>query len=102
MFIVLLRFSTNKGEASRFMADHNAWIRRGFDEGVFLLAGGIKPGLGGAILAHGASLADLQERIANDPFVAHDVVAAEIIEVAPAKADDRLGFLLAQGGSGLN
>ena len=94
MFVVLLRFSTNKGEASRLMADHNAWIRRNFDEGVFLLAGGIKPGLGGAILAYATSLADLQKRIGDDPFVAQGVVAAEIIELSPSKADDRLSFLL--------
>jgi hypothetical protein len=30
----------------------------------------------------------------DDPFVVEDIVSAEILEVAPAKADGRLAFLL--------
>jgi len=35
MFIVLLRFSGNKGQAGQFMEGHNEWIKRGFDDGIF-------------------------------------------------------------------
>jgi len=94
MFIVLLRFSANKADAGRFMDDHNAWIRRGFDEGVLLLVGSLQPSLGGAVVAHNTTLPDLQARVNDDPFVAHDVVRAEILELSPAKADERLAFLL--------
>ena len=52
MFVVTLTFSANKTQAPQFMADHNAWIRRGFEDGVFLLAGGLLPSAGGAVLAH--------------------------------------------------
>lgn len=95
MFVVLLKFSANKVKAGQFMDGHNAWLRQGFADGVFLLAGSIKPGLGGAILAHGVSADDLQQRVNADPFVAEDVVRAEILEIAPSKADDRLNFLAA-------
>lgn len=95
MFVVLLKFSANKAAASQFMDGHNTWLRQGFADGVFLLAGSIKPGLGGAILAHGATAEDLQQRVNADPFVAEDVVRAEIIEVAPSKTDERLNFLAA-------
>ncbi len=94
MFIVLLKFSGNKGQASQFMAGHKEWIRRGFDDGVFLLAGSLQPGLGGGIVAHNTSLSDLQGRVNDDPFVAENVVSAEIVEIMPSKADDRLKFLL--------
>jgi len=94
MFIVLLKFSSNKGQAGQFMEGHKAWIKRGFDDGVFLLAGSLEPDLGGGILAHNASLPALQSRVNYDPFVAKDVVRAEIFEIDPAKADDRLKFLL--------
>ena len=93
MFIVLLKFSGNKSKAPDFMDGHNAWLKRGFDDGVFLLAGSLQPGLGGGIVAHDTSLADLQNRVNEDPFVAEDVVSAEILEVAVAKADSRLEFL---------
>ena len=94
MFVVLLKFSANKAKAGQFMEGHNAWLRQGFDDGVFLLAGSIKPGLGGAIIAHNLSPDDLQNRIDADPFVAEDVVRAEILDVAAAKADARLNFML--------
>ncbi len=32
------------------MDGHNEWIKRGFDEGVFLMVGSLQPNLGGAIV----------------------------------------------------
>ena len=94
MFIVLLKFSGNKGKASQFMEGHKAWIKRGFDDGVFLLVGSLQPNLGGGILAHNTSLPDLQSRVNGDPFVVENVVSAEILEITPSKADERLKFML--------
>jgi uncharacterized protein YciI len=94
MFIVLLRFSSNRSQAGQFMEGHKQWIRQGFDDGVFLLAGTLQPGLGGAIVAHNISLADLRRRVDKDPFVAEDVVSADILEIAPSRADEKLKFLL--------
>jgi uncharacterized protein YciI len=93
MYIVLLRFSQNREKAREFMEDHNKWLKTGFDQGVFLLAGSIKPGLGGSIIARGVSLEELESRVNADPFVAEKVVTAEIIEIEPSKTDSRLQFL---------
>jgi uncharacterized protein YciI len=95
MFVVLLRFSANELAAGQHMSGHEEWITRGFQDGVFLLSGSIQPGPGGVVLAHDTSLADLDSRVNADPFVAEDVVSAQIIEIAPGMADDRLKFLLA-------
>ncbi|EEP72916.1 hypothetical protein E1258_08720 [Micromonospora sp. KC207] len=94
MYVVLLRFSDNKAAAPQHMAGHNAWIQQGLDDGVFLLVGGIAPGQGGAVLAHNTTPADLEVRVKADPFVAENVVTAEIIEITPGAADERLAFLL--------
>lgn len=93
MFIVLLKFSANRSQAAQFMEGHKTWLKRGFDDGVFLLAGNLPPGLGGGILAHNTSLPDLRNRVDEDPFVAQGVVGAEIIEISPARTDTRLAFL---------
>ena len=95
MFLVLLRFAHNKGQAPRLMAGHTDWIAQGFADGVFLLTGSIKPRLGGAILATGCTRDALEQRIAADPFVAEQVVTAEILEIEPGRVDDRLSFLSA-------
>jgi len=94
MFIVLLKFSGNKEQAGELMESHMEWVKRGFDDGVFLLAGSLQPNLGGSIMAHNTSLSDLESRVSNDPFVVQDVVSPEILEIAPAKADERLQFLV--------
>jgi uncharacterized protein YciI len=96
MFIVLLRFSTNKDKAGGLMAAHGAWIARGMAEGVFLLVGSLQPRAGGAILAHNTKRSELEARINQDPFVAHGVVSAELLEVSSNRADPRLEFLLGE------
>jgi uncharacterized protein YciI len=92
MFFVLLKFA-DKSKAGPLMEGHKAWIKRGFDDGMFLLAGSLQPNLGGGILAHDTTLAELQRRVGEDPFVREKVVTAEIFEIAPSRADDRLSFL---------
>lgn len=94
MFIVLLKFSDNKSQAKIYMTAHNAWLKQGFDDEVFIMAGSIQPQQGGAILAHNTTREALQQRVDTDPFVAENIVHAELVEISPAKADPRLSFLL--------
>jgi uncharacterized protein YciI len=97
LFIILLKFAENRDQASRFMEEHSAWIRRGFADGVFTLLGSLQPQLGGGILAQGGSLEQIRARVAEDPFVAHGVVTAEILQLEPSRADERLAFMLDRG-----
>jgi uncharacterized protein YciI len=93
MFVITLRI-TDKSKAPPLMDGHNAWIKAGFDEGVFVFVGSLQqPHAGGVILALGTSLTDIEARIAQDPFVAEGVVNAEVLAVAPGQTDDRLVFL---------
>ncbi|KPL50690.1 MULTISPECIES: YciI family protein [Alphaproteobacteria] len=92
MFIITLRFA-DKTKAPQFMDGHNAWIRQGFDDGVFLLVGSLLPNMGGAIIAHNASAEEIETRVRDDPFVAEGVVSADILAVTPGRTDDRLAFL---------
>jgi len=93
IFIVLLKFSTNIGQASEFVEEHNKWIKQGFKDGVFLVVGSLKPNLGGGILAHNVSLSDIQDRVKNDPFVRENIVSSEIHEIALSKVHDQLDSL---------
>ncbi|WP_112827408.1 YciI family protein [Rhizobium cremeum] len=95
MFVVQLKFTEARARAPQFMEVHNAWLKRGFDDGIFLLAGSLQPRLGGAILVHGVSLDALQQRLEDDPFVAEGIVSTEIMEIDPGRADERLQFLVA-------
>lgn len=42
MFVVLLKFSTNKSRAGEWMSDHKAWLQKGFDDGVFMASGSLQ------------------------------------------------------------
>jgi uncharacterized protein YciI len=59
-----------------------------------LLAGSLKPNQGGGVVAHNTSLSYLESRVNGDPFVAQNVVSAEVLEITASKADERLKFLL--------
>lgn len=94
MFVVLLKFSQHKSRAAELMKGHNDWIKRGFDDGVFVMTGSLQPNRGGVVVAHNTSLDDLRARVDADPFVARNVVEPEILEIAPSRADPRLGFIV--------
>lgn len=93
MFIVMFPFGDNRSKASNLMDAHNRWIQKGFDDGVFLLTGGLQPQRGGAILAHNTTETELADRIAQDPFVAEGVVTSEVVAITPGQVDDRLAFI---------
>lgn len=94
MFIVFLKFGENKGKADQFMQGHMDWVKRGLRDGVFLLVGSLVPGIGGGILAHNTSMANLKKRVQKDPFVAEGIVVPEIFEFEPSSAASRLQFLV--------
>lgn len=94
MFIVLLKFTDDRERLGEFMEAHKAWTKQGLDDGVFLLIGSLQPGLGGGILAHNIAREELEAFVDRDPFVAERIVTAEILEISPAKTDERLAFLL--------
>jgi uncharacterized protein YciI len=94
MFVITLRI-IDKTKAPQLMDEHKAWIKRGFDDGVFLLLGSLQSNAGGVILAHEASPEEIEARVQDDPFVAGGVVSVEILAIAPSRTDERLGFLKA-------
>jgi uncharacterized protein YciI len=95
MFVVTLKFSANKARAGELMDGHKAWIKQGFDKGLFLMVGSLQPNMGGGIFAHDTTRERLEAFVLEDPFVAENVVTAEILEITPARLDDRLEFLAA-------
>ena len=94
MFVILLKFSTNKGKAGQFMERHNAWLRDGFEKGIFVLSGSIQPKAGGAVLAHNATPEQIQAIVNDDPFVAEDVVSVEVVEISASKSIPELEFFV--------
>lgn len=93
MFVVLLKFTEQKARAGEFMEAHNQWIKAGLDEGVFAVVGSLSSGQGGSIVAYGMSAAELDARLAKDPFVEQGIVTPEVLQIEPKKWDERLAFM---------
>lgn len=95
MFVVVLKFAENRARAPQFMEAHKAWIKKGLEDGAFMMVGSLQPNRGGAILAHGVTHDEIKARVNEDPFVIEGIVSAEIMEISPAFVDQRLDFMMA-------
>lgn len=92
MFVVILRF-IDISKASSVSDAHNRWVKKGFDDGVFLVAGPLATADGGVIVADNIARAQLEEYVAEDPFITEGVVNPEILEFSPALTSEQLAFL---------
>lgn len=94
LFIVFLRFGPNRAQAGPWLPGHRQWIQQGIADGHFLLAGSLDNTAGGAVLAVGRDHAEVQARVAQDPFVVHGVVSAEVHAVTPSAMADAMATVL--------
>lgn len=81
MFILSLTYVKPTEEADRVMAPHMDWVNAGYDSGMFLASGRMKPRTGGVILAKG-DRAEIEAYVAADPFAVEGVATYVITEVA--------------------
>ena len=96
MLLVLLRFSDNKGRASQLIEGQKEWIKRGFDDGAFLLAGSLQPNWAVGLWRIIPLCQIFKNRVNEDPFVAENVVSAEILEITPSRTHDGQSFFSAE------
>lgn len=94
MFIVLLTYTAPLNQIDALGEAHRGWLRTCYDDGVFLASGPQDPRSGGAILAHGLTRAELEARLAQDPFAQAGLATYQITKVAVRFADPRLAFLM--------
>ena len=101
MFVILLTYVKPVEEVGHFLDSHRAWVKQGFEEGAFVLAGRQLPLIGGVLIALGSNRRALEDRIKQDPFILHGVATAQVIEFKPTRLDDRLSFLSASESNGI-
>lgn len=94
MFIVLLTYTVPLEHIDAAGAAHRDWLRQAYDDGVFLASGPQIPRQGGAILAHGLSRAELEARLAQDPFARQGLASYAVTRMAVRMTDPRLAFLM--------
>ena len=78
LFVAILTYVRPLEEIDAAGQDHVAWLKRGYEEGAFLVSGRRVPRTGGVIIARGTSLADGEERMRQDPLQSGGLATAEV------------------------
>lgn len=81
MYILNVCYSKLPEQIAPHIDTHNVWVKKYFNEGVFLSAGPKKSKLGGVILVKSIEKDKLMKILAQDSYVQADVADYQIIEV---------------------
>ena len=82
MFIVTLTYLKPVEEIDALMHDHVEWLKKGYDDGLFVASGRRIPRTGGVILARSGDEQALRDKLARDPFVIHGAARCDLVEFA--------------------
>ncbi|CAN7351180.1 YciI family protein [Pararhizobium sp. LjRoot238] len=72
MFILSLTYKVELTEVDRHLEAHVAWLKAGYEAGLFLASGRKNPRNGGVILARG-DRSQIDAAVASDPFSIHGI-----------------------------
>ena len=92
--VVSLTYDAPLAAIDGAMADHVAWLERGYAEGLFVASGRKVPRTGGVILVRGAPV-EVEALVASDPFVARGLARAEVTAFTASMAAPALAEWLA-------
>jgi uncharacterized protein YciI len=94
MFVVIVSYIQPLDVVDDHLAAHVRFLKRHYENGVFLASGRQMPRTGGVILARAASKEALLEILHQDPFHEHGVARYEVIEFNPSMAAPGLEWLI--------
>lgn len=81
MYLLVVSYVKPAEEVTPHIETHSVWVRKYFQEGIFLMAGQKKSKLGGAILVKSIDKALLRKILAEDSYVIADVAEYQIIDL---------------------
>jgi uncharacterized protein YciI len=85
-FVVSLQYVAPLSAIDATMRSHVAFLEKQRKAGLFIAWGRKVPRTGGIILACGASRAEIERIMAEDPFVSKDLAQFEVTEFLPKPA----------------
>jgi len=84
LFIVTLTYVRPLEEVNKQLDAHRDWLVANTVAGRIAVAGPLEPRTGGLIVAHCGSRAELDQLMAEDPFVIEELVSVEVLCSTPA------------------
>jgi uncharacterized protein YciI len=94
MFIISLTYKTSLENVERYIPEHNLFLQKYYDSGLFITSGRKEPRTGGIIIANTFSKQETQKIVSEDPFHVHQIADYEIIEFIPSKYNENFKFFI--------
>ncbi len=94
MFIISLTYIVPLEELDAHMAEHVKYLRKYYKKNIFVASGRKVPRTGGIILALAASIEEVKQIIAEDPFFKLELAEFEITEFLTSQYHPELKNLL--------
>ncbi|MBN3254557.1 hypothetical protein H5A33_07925 [Pectobacterium brasiliense] len=83
LYAITLYYTSPKDELEKSINAHKKWLADNIKKGNIIFAGPLEDGTGGFILADGLELSDMEDILADDPFVNLGLVKTEIKAIEP-------------------
>lgn len=80
MFLIISNYVVANEKVEPHRAQHVAWVQQYIDSGDFLIAGPRRGKIGGVILSQSMDKNKLMKILAEDSFVAEDLVELQIVD----------------------
>lgn len=94
MFLILIQYKKSFEIVAQYVETHRAYLDKGYEKNLLITSGPKVPRTGGVMLSQAKTREELDEFIAQDPFVLNDVADYEVIEFTPVKYhQDFSGFV---------
>ena len=93
MYIVSLHYTAALEAIDALIPEHVRWLEAAYADGLFLASGRKVPRSGGIIFARAMPRAELEQRLAQDPFSRHGVADYSITEFVPSMTSPALACL---------
>ncbi|KUM43266.1 YciI family protein [Pseudomonas sp. EpS/L25] len=84
LYAITLTYIESSDAINAVLDTHKNWLAHHLSTERILCAGPLAHGGGGFILAHAATLSEIEEMLADDPFVAEGLVRTDILAIQPA------------------
>ena len=94
MFIISLTYKVPIENVERYILEHNSFLQKHYDLGLFIASGRKEPRTGGIIICKAASKNEVEQIIKDDPFHIHQIADYDITEFIPSKYNENFKIFI--------
>lgn len=94
MFIISLTYKVAIENVENHIPEHNYFLQKYYDSGIFITSGRKEPRTGGVIICNAQSKNEVEQIIQEDPFYIHQIADYDTIEFIPTKYNENFKIFI--------